>query len=202
MHHAWCVVAVCLLTPACGEQLQLHINPCTQSVARRGDAIVIITPVFVLLFAVLAAQPKRPAQPQLLRVPSGFTINVFSADVPNARAIASAEVNGSTIVYVGSTKAGNVSGLAVACMKHQLSQQDACVCAAVCACCHCNQHASYMYHCSFSSTLQHHIHVYSKSWVLYSASLAAVLVGKKAPSHPNTACNALTCAGLLSGGQQ
>jgi hypothetical protein len=54
--------------------------------------------------AVHAADPVPVVsglQPQLLTVPPGFNISVYSDGVPKARTMSATVVNGSTIVYVG-----------------------------------------------------------------------------------------------------
>jgi hypothetical protein len=57
-----------------------------------------------------AAEPVpevRGLQPQLLAVPPGFEISVYSDGVPKARTMSATVVNGSTIVYVGSKETSN-----------------------------------------------------------------------------------------------
>jgi hypothetical protein len=50
-------------------------------------------------------------QPQLLTVPPGFNISVYSDGLPGARTMSATVVNGSTIVYVGNgDRTGKVSG--------------------------------------------------------------------------------------------
>eukprot|EP00775_Hariotina_reticulata_P002027 gene2027-2349_t len=54
------------------------------------------------LLARVAQSVPNPPQPELLRVPDGFNITVWQRDLASARSLASASVNGSMVVYIGS----------------------------------------------------------------------------------------------------
>jgi hypothetical protein len=63
-------------------------------------------------------------QPQLLTVPPGFTISVYSDGVPKARTMSAVVVNGSTIVYVGSKESSNNNPMGNVSMKELMVLQE------------------------------------------------------------------------------